>query len=160
SQYRIISALARPHRNLCVVGDDDQAIYGFRGAEVRNILGFDRDFPDAAVVRLEDNYRCVAGVLALANKLIAHNPDRKPKVLRAARGAGDKPRLVDQPDEIAEARWVVREIRLQVAAGKPPDDFAILFRTNEQPRLFETELRTAELPYVVIGGMSFYDRKE
>jgi DNA helicase-2/ATP-dependent DNA helicase PcrA len=160
SQYRIIASLARPHRNLCVVGDDDQAIYGFRGAEVRNILGFDRDFPDAAVVRLEENYRCAAGILALANRVIAHNPDRHAKVLRPARSGGERPRLVDQADEVSEARFVVKEIRDRVAAGEPADGFAILLRTNEQTRLFEAELRAAQLPYVVVGGMSFYDRKE
>jgi DNA helicase-2/ATP-dependent DNA helicase PcrA len=159
-QYRIVSALARPHRNLFVVGDDDQAIYGFRGADVRNILGFDRDFPEAVVIRLEENYRCTPGILALANRLIARNAGRREKVLRPSKADGAKPRLVDQPDEIAEAQWVVREIQSRLAAGRSPDEIAVLLRTNEQTRLFEAELRAREIPYVVVGGTSFYDRKE
>ncbi len=161
SQYRIIKALAREHRNLCVVGDDDQSIYGWRGAEVEHILHFTRDWPGAMVVRLEDNYRSTAAILELANRLIAYNKKRHDKVLRAARPGGEKPRIEQYKDETTEAKSVIDDIlRHLQKPGVDPRDFAILFRTNEQPRAFETELRRAKLPYVLLGGMSFFDRKE
>jgi DNA helicase-2/ATP-dependent DNA helicase PcrA len=161
TQYRIISQLAKPHRNLCVVGDDDQSIYGWRGADIENILGFDRDFPDAKIVRLEQNYRCTPEVLQLANTLILHNSHRREKTLVATRPSGRPVRFLDMDDEVEEAKQIVAEIQEGVRRKlAEPGDFAILFRTNEQPRLFETELRAAQLPYVLIGGMSFYDRRE
>lgn len=161
SQYRIVKALASRHRNLCVVGDDDQSIYGWRGAEVEHILRFAEDWPDARVVRLEDNYRSTAEILELANRLIAFNRTRHQKVLRASRRGGPKPLVRQHEDENAEAREVVDEIRRMIQHEHlEPRDFAILFRTNEQPRAFETELRKLKLPYVLLGGMSFYDRKE
>jgi DNA helicase-2/ATP-dependent DNA helicase PcrA len=161
TQYEIIKALASPHRNLCVVGDDDQSIYGWRGAEVAHILRFTRDWPEAKVVRLEENYRSTAAILEMANRVIAFNANRHAKVLRAERQGGQPPRILQFPDEASEARQVIEEIRTAVARNEAqPRDFAILFRTNEQPRPFETELRRAKLPYVLIGGMSFYDRKE
>ncbi|MHB1038033.1 MAG: ATP-dependent helicase [Pirellulales bacterium] len=161
SQYRIVKALAAEHRNLCVVGDDDQSIYGWRGAEVTHILRFQRDWPDAKVVRLEHNYRSIPEILDLANRLIAFNKLRHDKILRPARPAGEPPRMLQYPDEEAEAKGVVGDIasRIQNRLGQPKD-FAILFRTNEQPRTFEMELRRLQLPYVIVGGMSFYDRKE
>jgi DNA helicase II / ATP-dependent DNA helicase PcrA len=161
TQYRIVKALAQPHRNLCVVGDDDQSIYGFRGAEVTHILHFQRDWPEAVVVRLEDNYRCTAAILLVANRLIAFNKRRHGKTLRASRGGGRKPPILQFPNEEAEARDIVAEIQRQLQKpGVSPRDFAILFRTNEQPRSFEAELRRAKVPYVLIGGMSFFDRRE
>ncbi len=161
TQYAIIAGLVRPHGNLCVVGDDDQSIYGWRGAEIENILGFDRDFPDAKIVRLEENYRCTPEILALANRVILHNPQRREKVLRATRPAGAVPRFIELEDEVEESKRVVGEIQDAVRLGRAqPRDFAILFRTNEQPRVFETDLRAARLPYVLIGGMSFFDRRE
>ncbi len=161
SQYRIVRALAAAHRNLCVVGDDDQSIYAWRGAEVSHILRFKQDWPEARVVRLEENYRSTAAILTLANRLIQHNSLRHDKVLRPARAGGEKPRIVQCQDETAEAKQVVDDIRSRLAAGGvEPRDFAILFRTNEQPRPFEIELRQAKLPYVLLGGQSFYDRKE
>ncbi len=163
-QYRIIKALADRHRNLCVVGDDDQSIYGWRGAEVTHILSFQNDWPEAKVVRLEDNYRSKAPILELANTLIAHNSTRHKKVLRPSRDGGIPPKIVRFDNETAEAEEVVRDIRqrLDVTDGPrtAPSDIAILFRTNEQPRAFELELRRAKVPYVLVGGMSFYDRKE
>jgi DNA helicase-2/ATP-dependent DNA helicase PcrA len=160
-QYRIVKGLAAGHRNLCVVGDDDQSIYGWRGAEVTHILRFQRDWPDAKVVRLEDNYRSTGPILELANRLIVFNHSRHDKVLRAARPGGQPPKVMQYPDETSEARSVVEEIRAQIERREaPPRDFAILFRTNEQPRAFETELRRAKVPYVLVGGMSFFDRKE
>jgi DNA helicase-2/ATP-dependent DNA helicase PcrA len=161
TQFRIISALARPHRNLCVVGDDDQSIYGWRGAEIENILGFDREFPDARVIRLEANYRSTPEVLALANTLIAHNSHRREKTLHATRPAGLPVRFLELDDEVEEAKRVVAEIKSVLERRlHEPRDIAILFRTNEQPRLFETELRAARVPYVLMGGMSFFDRRE
>ena len=162
SQYRIVQALADGHRNLCVVGDDDQSIYGFRGAEVEHILRFKTDWPDAKVVRLEDNYRSRPEILAMANSLIAYNKNRHEKVLRASRGPGERPRILQFQDETAEAEEVVAEIRGLLGDGGTiaARDIAILFRTNEQPRTFEMELRRAQVPYVLVGGKSFYDRKE
>ena len=160
SQYRIVKALAAGHRNLCVVGDDDQSIYGWRGAEVTHILNFQRDWPDAKVVRLEDNYRSTREIIAWANRLIAFNRKRHAKVLRAGVD-GETPRILQLEDEAVEARTVVGEIASRVAQLKRKyNDFAILCRTNEQPRAFELELRRAKVPYVLVGGMSFYDRKE
>ncbi len=159
-QYRIIKALAAGHRNLCVVGDDDQSIYGWRGAEVTHILNFKRDWPDAKVVRLENNYRSTKEIVSWANRLIAFNRLRHGKTLRAER-SGETPRVLQLEDEQTEAETVVREIagRLKTHRRKP-SDFAILCRTNEQPRAFETELRRARVPYVILGGKSFFDRKE
>jgi DNA helicase-2/ATP-dependent DNA helicase PcrA len=160
-QYRIVKALAGPHRNLCVVGDDDQSIYGWRGADVSHILQFQRDWPDAKVVRLEHNYRSTPDILELANRLIRFNRKRHEKQLRAALPGGEKPRIWQCADETAEAKRVVDDIRARLANGSAqPRDFAILFRTNEQPRLFEAELRQSKTPYVLVGGMSFYDRRE
>ena len=161
SQYRIVKALAGHHRNLCVVGDDDQSIYGWRGAEVEHILSFRKDWPDAKVVRLEDNYRSTAAIIGMSNSLIKFNKLRNDKVLVAARPGGERPQIVQYPDEQTEAQEVVRSIADRIQQQhRQPRDFAILFRTNEQPRLFETELRAAKLPYILVGGMSFFDRKE
>lgn len=159
-QYRIIKALASGHRNLCVVGDDDQSIYGWRGAEVTHILNFKRDWPDAKVVRLETNYRSTHEIVSWANRLIAFNRLRHGKTLRATR-AGEPPRVLQLEDEQAEAETVVQEIAARLKNHRrKPSDFAILCRTNEQPRAFETELRRARVPYVILGGKSFFDRKE
>jgi DNA helicase-2/ATP-dependent DNA helicase PcrA len=161
SQYRIIQALASEHRNLCVVGDDDQSIYGWRGAEVQHILRFSRDWPDAKVIRLEFNYRSTSAILEIANRLIAFNKVRHDKILRAARAGGDPPRILQYNSETDEARETVADIRRRIETERlQPRDFAILFRTNEQPRAFETELRKAKVPYVILGSQSFFDRKE
>jgi DNA helicase-2/ATP-dependent DNA helicase PcrA len=161
SQYRIIKALATEHRNLCVVGDDDQSIYGWRGADVQHILRFGRDWPDAKVIRLEFNYRSTAAILEIANRLITFNKERHVKVLRAARTGGEPPRILQYNNETDEARETVADIRRRIETDKlEPRDFAVLFRTNEQPRAFETELRKAKIPYVILGSQSFFDRKE
>jgi DNA helicase II / ATP-dependent DNA helicase PcrA len=161
AQYRIVKALAQNHRNLCVVGDDDQSIYGFRGADVEHILRFAKDWPDAVIVRLEENYRCTGEILAFANQLIGFNPQRHGKILRPSRPSGQRPRIEQFPNEDAEAKGVVGDMRRWLQRpGMSPRDFAILFRTNEQTRPFEAELRKANIPYVLIGGMSFFDRRE
>lgn len=160
SQYRIVKALADAHRNLCVVGDDDQSIYGWRGAEVTHILRFARDWPDAKVVRLETNYRSTREIIAWSNRLIVFNRQRHDKVLRAT-FTGPTPRILQCQDEATEAQTVVSEIFRRIESREArPRDIAILFRTNEQPRTFELELRQAKVPYVLVGGQSFYDRKE
>ena len=160
SQYRIVKALAADHRNLCVVGDDDQSIYGWRGAEVAHILGFKKDWPDAKIVRLETNYRSTCEIVAWANRLIAFNRFRHAKSLRAT-VAGQPPRVLQLEDEVQEAKTVVGEIAARIQEHKrQPRDFAVLCRTNEQPRTFEMEFRRLNIPYVLLGGMSFYDRKE
>jgi DNA helicase-2/ATP-dependent DNA helicase PcrA len=164
SQYRIIKALAQKHRNLCVVGDDDQSIYGWRGAEVTHILNFKQDWPEALVIRLEMNYRSRAPILELANTLIANNGTRHAKVLRPFRDGGEAPRFLRFEDETAEATAIVREIAQMTGREDedrvPLNHFAILFRTNEQPRVFELEMRREKLRYVLVGGQSFFDRKE
>jgi DNA helicase II / ATP-dependent DNA helicase PcrA len=160
TQFALAEALVRTHRSLCVVGDDDQSIYGWRGAEVRHILEFQNIFPGTRVIRLEQNYRSNPAILELANRLAAHNPGRHAKRLEACRPVAGEVRFQGFEDEQAEATAVVGEIAGLVAGGTSAGDVAILFRTNEQPRLFEAELRRRRLPYVIIGGQSFFDRKE
>jgi DNA helicase II / ATP-dependent DNA helicase PcrA len=165
SQYQIVKGLAKDHRNLCVVGDDDQSIYAWRGAEVTHILRFQQDWPKTKVVRLEDNYRSTPEILHYANTLIAFNRQRHEKTLRPALPSGTRPIIMQCKDETDEAIRVVASIRHQLDAPErerrvEPRDVAILCRTNEQPRSFETELRRANVPYVLVGGMSFFDRKE
>jgi DNA helicase-2/ATP-dependent DNA helicase PcrA len=160
-QFAIVEALVRKHRNICVVGDDDQSIYGWRGAEIRHILEFPSIFPGTKIIRLEDNYRCTDRILELANRLVRHNRDRHDKKLVPHKSGPNSVRFRDYPDEEAEAVEVVREIDWIIQSKNvDPGDVAILFRTNEQPRLFETELRRARLPYVLLGSMSFFDRRE
>ena len=161
SQYRITRNLTEKHRNLCVVGDDDQSIYAWRGADVTHILNFKNDWPDAKVVYLQDNYRSTAAILEMANRLIAYNTVRHDKRLIASRPNGKRPRIEQYKDEVTESKSVVAQIsHLIDNEHVQPRDIAILFRTNEQPRLFETELRKAKVPYVMLGSQSFFDRKE
>lgn len=160
-QYEIVRAIAGRHQNLCVVGDDDQSIYGWRGADVTKILSFEKDFPKAQVVRLEVNYRSTAQILDAANQLIAHNPKRHGKVLRSAQGAGEPIRYLRGEDETGEADWIALDIHEGVRKRQfQYSDCAVLFRSNTQPRVFEQTFRTRTVPYVLIGGMSFFDRKE
>ncbi|RLS58601.1 MAG: AAA family ATPase [Planctomycetota bacterium] len=161
TQFELIEALVREHQNLCVVGDDDQSIYGWRGAEVRHILGFGQYFPGSKTVRLEENYRCTDAILEMANELVRHNRQRHKKTLRATKKAREDVRFKEFEDEQIEAEMVVREIKFYIQQkGVPARDFCILFRTNEQPRVFEQELRRAGVPYLLMGSQSFYDRKE
>jgi superfamily I DNA/RNA helicase len=156
-QYEIVRALAGARRNLFVVGDDDQAIYGWRGADREHILRFERDFPGAAVIRLERNYRSTEAILAAANAVIARNAARHAKTLVSTLGAGAPVRAVSLYDERAEALWVVDRVR---KSGRRASDVAILFRTNAETRPFEEQLRLARIPYTVVGGQRFYDRRE
>ncbi|MFO0911969.1 MAG: UvrD-helicase domain-containing protein [Pirellulales bacterium] len=160
SQYRIVKALADRHRNLCVVGDDDQSIYGWRGAEVEHILRFREDWPDAKVVRLEENYRSTAQILGLANRLIQFNQVRHDKTLIAVSQGGERPQIKQFETETDEVKHTVQDIQIQLRNHVEPRDIAVLFRTNEQPRAFEAEFRRVGVPYVLIGATSFFDRKE
>ena len=160
-QFRIVEALVREHQNLLVVGDDDQSIYGWRGAELKHILGFGQQFPGTKVIRLEENYRCTDRILDMANRLVSHNRERHKKVLRPNKQAREEVRFLELPDEQMEAERIVHEIHhLHQSRRIPLKDFAILFRTNEQPRIFESEMRRRQIPYVLMGSQSFYDRKE
>jgi DNA helicase-2/ATP-dependent DNA helicase PcrA len=160
AQLELLKLLAGEDRNVCAVGDDDQAIYGWRGAEVKNILRFERHFPGAREVRLEQNYRSTGHILACANAVIAKNADRRPKKLFTSAGDGDRVRLAALPSEEDEARFVVEEIARLRREGRPLADVAILYRLNAQARPIEEALREATVPYTVHGGAAFFDRSE
>jgi len=160
-QYEIVKAIAGAHRNLCVVGDDDQSIYGWRGADVTKILSFERDFKGAKVVRLETNYRSTNQILGAANRVIANNPKRLGKTLRSAFGDGKPVSAVVLKDDNEEADHIAKEIKLLVDRREAKfGDFAVLFRASILARGFETAFRARGLPYILVGGMSFFDRKE
>ena len=161
AQYELIRLLASVNRNVAVVGDDDQAIYGWRGADVRNILEFERDWPDATVVRLEENYRSSPGILDLANAVIADNTGRRGKTLRATRPAGDPVTLLTALDDRDEADSIVEDILARTSrGGTTAADIAILYRTNAQSRPLEESLRRRLVPYRIVGAVRFYDRRE
>ena len=160
AQYLIVKTLAAPHRNLCVVGDDDQSIYSWRGAIVENILKFDRDWPDAHAIRLEQNYRSTGHILSASGGLIERNKHRKPKRLWTEADAGEKVRIVGVPDQNSEASWVAEQIEELTDEEIGYQDFAVFYRTNAQSRSFEEAFSVRRIPYIVIGGMSFYERKE
>ena len=160
AQYKLIQLLTAESRNLCVVGDDDQSIYGWRGADIRNILDFEKDYPDATVIKLEQNYRSTANILDAANQVIAHNTGRKEKRLWTERGEGEPIRLYASGDERDEAAWVANNIRQLNRKGRSYGDMAILYRTNAQSRVLEDMLMRSNVPYKVFGGQKFYDRKE
>ena len=161
AQYRLVSLLGAAHGNVCVVGDDDQSIYGWRGADLRNILDFEQDFPQARTVRLEENYRSTPPILELANVVIAANVGRMGKTLRATRSGGERVVALRALDERDEADWVVDEMRRQrSAAGWQLRDFAVLYRTNAQSRAMEEALRRHAVPYRLVGAVRFYDRRE
>jgi len=159
-QYRLIRMLAGNNQNICVVGDDDQSIYSFRGADLRNILEFEKDYPKTKVIKLEQNYRSTQRILDAAWSLVSKNVERKPKKLWTKLGKGDKVSYMRAPDEEAEAMTLAKEIKKLSEAGRPLSDCAVLYRTNTQARTIEESMRRAGLPYRVVGGMKFYDRKE
>ncbi|MDE5993553.1 MAG: UvrD-helicase domain-containing protein [Oscillospiraceae bacterium] len=160
AQFRLVSLLAEGHRNLCVVGDDDQSIYKFRGATIENILGFEEQFENAAVIRLEQNYRSTQNILNAANSVIAHNMGRKEKSLWTSAGDGAKVTVYKSGDESAESEYVAGEILSAVDRGASYSDFAVLYRMNAQSNSLERTFTRNGIPYRVIGGMRFYDRRE
>jgi DNA helicase-2/ATP-dependent DNA helicase PcrA len=160
AQYRLLQLLAGEERNVCVVGDDDQSIYSFRGADINNILDFEQDFPGAHVVKLEQNYRSTQTILSAANAVVSHNQDRKPKELWSDCGTGDPVRVAELEDEHAEARYVQAEIERLAEEGTARGEIAVFYRTNAQSRVLEDTLVRAKVPYQVIGGTKFYERAE
>jgi len=161
AQFRLLSLLAGVRRNLCAVGDDDQSIYAWRGAQVRNILGFDAKFPGGHEVFLEQNYRSTGAILGAANAVIGKNPGRKPKRLWTDRGRGANVRVVSASDDDAEARYVADEVlRVAYEDKVPLGEIAVLYRTNAQARPLEEALRLSGVRYRVVGGTSLFDRKE
>lgn len=161
TQYRLLTLLAAKHRNLCVVGDDDQSIYKFRGAEIKNILDFQKDYPDAHIVRLEQNYRSTGRILAAASAVVAKNSQRMGKTLWTENPEGEPVCLFQGLTEKDEAAFVVDEIEKRKRdSDLRYQDIAIFYRTNAQSRVFEDELKRKRIPYVLIGGTKFYDRQE
>ena len=160
TQYELLRLLTAENRNLCVVGDDDQSIYGWRGADIRNILEFENDYPDATVIKLEQNYRSTGNILDAANQVIAHNEGRKDKTLWTEHGAGEKIISYCAQDEREEAAWIIQQIKELKQNGINYGDIALLYRTNAQSRIPEEVLMQAGIPYRVFGGQKFYERKE
>lgn len=160
AQYVLVKILAEHHRNICVVGDSDQSIYRFRGADIGNILNFERDYPDAQQIKLEQNYRSTKTILQAANHLIAHNTERKPKDLWTDNAEGEKIRLFEAGTEHEEAFYVAETILEGIKNGNRYSDYAVLYRTNAQSRVIEEVMMKASIPYTVVGGIKFYERKE
>jgi DNA helicase II / ATP-dependent DNA helicase PcrA len=161
TQYELVRLLSAGHRNICVVGDDDQCIYEWRGANIRNILDFEKDYPEAKVVKLEQNYRSKGNILDAANNVIKNNFERKDKVLRTTNENGEKIKIYKAFSDNDESNFVVSEIkRIKREEGRKFSDFAILYRTNAQSRIFEDSFIKGDIPYRLIGGHKFYDRKE
>ena len=159
-QFQLVRLLAGKYRNLCVVGDDDQSIYKFRGANIRNILDFEKEFPDAYVVKLEQNYRSTGNILEAANSVIRNNTGRKDKTLWTANGEGDKIHLRQFDTAYDEADFIAEDIQRQVQDGASYNDNAVLYRTNAQSRLFEEKFVAMNIPYKIVGGINFYARRE
>ena len=160
-QYEIIKMMAQGHKNLCVVGDDDQCIYQWRGADIRNILDFEKDFPSTKVIKLEQNYRSCGNILSAAHSVIKNNRGRKAKKLWTEAEAGSPIVYKRCDSDKEEAYYVAQEIELLSGSGKKGyDDFAVLYRTNAQSRLFEDALKRRHIPYQILSGFSFYERKE
>ncbi|CAA9452180.1 MAG: ATP-dependent DNA helicase UvrD/PcrA [uncultured Rubrobacteraceae bacterium] len=160
AQYRLVNTLAAAHRNLCVVGDDDQSVYSWRGADIQNILDFEQDYPEAKVVKLEQNYRSTQTILSAANAVVANNASRKAKELWTAGNEGERIRLFTAADDYAEARFVVSEIRRIADTGASLRDVAVFYRTNAQSRTLEDVLVREGVPYQIVGGVRFYERAE
>ena len=159
-QYEIANLLAAKYQNLMVVGDDDQSIYSWRGADISNILDFEQDFPEAKVVKLEQNYRSTGHILSAANAVVRHNSQRKAKRLFTAAGDGEKIRAYQASDERDEGRWIAGEIEKLHQLGMSYDDVAVFYRTNAQSRILEDMFLRAGVPYKIMGGTRFFDRAE
>jgi DNA helicase II / ATP-dependent DNA helicase PcrA len=159
-QLRLLQKLCTTHNNLCVVGDDDQSIYGWRGAHVRNILEFDQDFADAMVVKLEYNYRSTGPILTVANALIEHNRSRLGKTLIATKSGGDEVQTITSHDESEESQKIAKAIKTLITSGIRPNEIAVLYRINALSRSLEEGLNRAGVPYKLVGGLRFYDRAE
>lgn len=159
-QSKILKRLCLAHNNLCVVGDDDQSIYGWRGADVRNILNFSQEFEEVKVVKLEQNYRSNEQILDAANALISHNTERLGKVLQSVRGQGEAVKIIKNENETSEAEYIAQEITRLLAQGVCPSKIAVLFRVNALSRSIEESLNRARIPYKLIGAMRFYERAE
>jgi DNA helicase-2/ATP-dependent DNA helicase PcrA len=160
-QLELVRYLGQKHGNVCVVGDDDQSIYGWRGAEIANILEFEAHFPDPKIIKLEQNYRSSTAILELANSVIRHNPRRRPKSLWSEKEVGQNVKIVAVPDDREEANYIVSELqKQQLEETGPWSRFAVIFRMNAQSRLFEEQLRRLQIPYRIIGGRSFFERRE
>ena len=160
AQYRLLQLLGSEHGNVCAVGDPDQSIYAFRGADIRNIMEFERDFPGTQIIPLEQNYRSTNMILRAANSLIEQNRERKPKNLFSELGEGDPVRVVEVEDEHSEARFVAAEIASLIDGGLSASEIAVFYRTNAQSRVLEDVLVRQDVPYQVIGGPRFYERAE
>lgn len=160
AQYRLVNLLAQKYRNLCVVGDSDQAIYRWRGADISNIMNFERDYPEANVIMLEQNYRSTSTVLDAANAVIQNNKQRKDKKLWSAKGQGDKISIYAALDQADEAAYVVAKVQEHVGNGGEFRDCTVLYRANAQSRAIEEVFLQAAIPYKILGGMTFYDRRE
>jgi len=160
AQYRFLQLVAGEHQNLMTVGDPDQSVYAFRGADIRNILDFERDFPGAQSIALEQNYRSTNAILGAANAVIEHNRDRKPKSLYSELGEGEPVEVIEVEDEHAEARFVAAEIAGLIERGWSANEVAVFYRTNAQSRVLEDVLVRQQIPYQVIGGPRFYERAE
>lgn len=159
-QFKLVSLLAGKYRNLCVVGDDDQSIYKFRGANIRNILDFEKEYPDARVIKLEQNYRSTGNILNAANGVISNNKGRKDKTLWTANGEGEKISLRQFDTAYDEAEFIAEDIKKEVRDGASYNDNAVLYRTNAQSRLLEEKFIAMNIPYKIVGGINFYARRE
>ncbi len=161
TQYQFLKHLVAKHKNLCVVGDDDQSIYRWRGADIQNILNIEKDYPGCKVFRLEQNYRSTKNILEVANSVVHNNRRRRDKSLWTNNDYGDKVAIIDVVDQIAEAKYVSAAIKSELAhSGRNFRDFVILYRTNSQSRVLEEALRNSGIPYMIVGGVRFYERKE
>ena len=161
SQYELVKLLALKHKNICVVGDDDQCIYAWRGADIRNILDFEKDYPQVKTIKLEENYRSMSNILSAANDVIKNNFNRKVKRLRTSNSEGEKIKIYRANSDIEEAQFVISEIKKLIKEeDRTPKDCSILYRTNAQSRIFEEVFMRNKIPYKIVGGLKFYDRKE
>lgn len=160
-QYLLVKMLSQKHRNLCVVGDEDQSIYSWRGADIRNILDFEKDYPEATTIKLEENYRSSANIVKAATSVIKNNHERKDKTLFTQNPEGDLIRVHEERSEYDEAKFVTKQIQSMMNSGEGSySDYAIFYRTNAQSRVLEEQLRTSSIPYKIVGGVRFYERME